>query len=109
MTYELRTYTAGPGKMDALLERFRSLTIDLFTEHNIRSLGYWTPVGTDDTLVYLVQHDGDPQENWKAFGADQRWIDGKAASEVDGPLSTSIESVMLEATDLYPEAEPRQR
>lgn len=109
MTYELRTYIAAPGKLDALLERFRSLTLDLFAEYGIRSLGYWTPVGSDDTLVYLVQHDGDPKAAWAAFGSDQRWIDGKAASEVNGPLSTSIESVMLEATDLYPVAEPRQR
>ena len=35
MTYELRTYTASPGKMDALLNRFRDSTINLFIEHNM--------------------------------------------------------------------------
>ncbi|MHA7181366.1 NIPSNAP family protein [Arthrobacter sp. MDB2-24] len=107
MTYELRTYTANPGKMDALMTRFRDNTIGLFTEHNMKSLGYWTPVGTDDVLVYILEHDGDPKANWAAFQADQRWIDAKSASEVDGPLAAKIESVMLEGTDLYPIAVAR--
>ncbi|WP_104117036.1 NIPSNAP family protein [Arthrobacter sp. B1805] len=109
MTYELRTYTANPGRMDALMARFRDNTIDLFTEHNMRSLGYWTPVGTDDVLVYLLEHDGDPKANWAAFAADQRWIDAKAASEADGPLTATIESVLLDPTDLYPIADAKRR
>ncbi|MHA7286553.1 NIPSNAP family protein [Arthrobacter sp. MDT3-44] len=107
MTYELRTYTANPGKMDALVERFRTNTIGLFTEHNMKSLGYWTPVGTDDVLVYLLEHDGDPKANWATFQADQRWIDAKSASEVEGALAAKIESVMLEPTNLYPIAVAR--
>ncbi|MBG6225928.1 hypothetical protein IWX63_002511 [Arthrobacter sp. CAN_A2] len=107
MTYELRTYTANPGKMDALVERFRSSTIGLFTEHNMKSLGYWTPVGSDDVLVYLLEHDGDPKANWAAFGADPRWTEAKAASETDGALAARIDSVLLEATDLYPVAQAR--
>lgn len=102
MTYELRTYTATPGRMDALMERFRSVTIDLFTEHNMTSLGYWTPVDNPEVLIYLLQHDGDPKANWTAFGTDQRWIDAKAASEIDGSLTEKIEAVMLDATDLVP-------
>ncbi|BBE21834.1 hypothetical protein MN0502_07170 [Arthrobacter sp. MN05-02] len=102
MTYELRTYTAAPGKLDALMTRFRDSTIDLFVEHNMTSLGYWTPVGVPDVLIYLLCHEGDPKANWAAFGADQRWIDAKAASEADGALTASIESLMLDATDLHP-------
>ncbi|MHA7209637.1 NIPSNAP family protein [Arthrobacter sp. MDT1-65] len=107
MTYELRTYTASPGKMGALMDRFRDSTINLFIEHNMKSLGYWTPVDSPDVLVYLLEHDGDPKANWTAFGADQRWIDAKSASETDGPLAAKIESVMLAATDLYPIAVAR--
>ena len=107
MTYELRTYTATPGRMDALMERFRSNTIALFAEHDMRSLGYWIPVDRPEVLVYLLQHDGDPKENWTAFASDPRWTAAKEASEVDGALTASIESVFLEATDLYPIAEAR--
>ncbi|MUK01312.1 NIPSNAP family protein [Vibrio cholerae] len=107
MTYELRTYTANPGKMDALMTRFRDNTINLFIEHNMKSLGYWTPVGSPDVLVYLLEHDGEPVANWTAFATDQRWIDAKAASEADGVLTANIESVMLEATDLYPIADAK--
>ena len=107
MTYELRTYTASPGKMDALMARFRDNTINLFMEHNMKSLGYWTPAGTDDVLLYILEHEGDPKANWAAFQADQRWIDAKSASEVDGALAAKIESVMLEPTDRYPIAVAR--
>lgn len=108
MTYELRTYTANPGKFDALVARFRDVTINLFIEHNMKSLGYWTPVGSDDVLVYLLEHDGDPKDNWKAFGSDQRWIDAKSTSEIDGVLTAKIDSVLLEATDLYPVADAKE-
>jgi hypothetical protein len=107
MTYELRTYTATPGKMDALMARFRDHTINLFIEHNMKSLGYWTPVGSPEVLIYLLEHDGDPKANWAAFGTDQRWIDTKAASETEGSLTAKIEAVLLEATDLYPLAEAK--
>lgn len=43
MTYELRTYTANPGRMVALMARFRDNTINLLTEHNMKSLGDWAP------------------------------------------------------------------
>ena len=52
---ELRTYTAAPGKMDALNARFRNHTIRIFAKHGIKNVAYWAP---DDgplaanTLIY---------------------------------------------------------
>jgi hypothetical protein len=41
--YELRTYTATEGKLDAVNARFRDHTRRIFERHNIKSVGYWTP------------------------------------------------------------------
>ena len=54
--YELRTYTANPGKLEALEERFKNHTMALFEKHGIRNIRYWKPEESDDTLIYLVAH-----------------------------------------------------
>ena len=41
MIHELRIYTAHPGKMGALLARFRDHTTGLFERHGITNVGYW--------------------------------------------------------------------
>jgi hypothetical protein len=97
--FEIRTYTASEGKMDALLARFRDHTVELFASHNMANFGYWVPVDQPDTLIYILKHEGDPASNWAAMAADQTWIDAKAASEVDGVLTAHIESVYMTATD----------
>src|SRR5690242_9406714 len=63
--FELRIYTAAPGKMDALNKRFRDLTLGMFEKHGIKSVGYWT--GVDEAqrgkLYYLVAYpDRDARE-----------------------------------------------
>ena len=42
--YELRTYTAEPGRLDALDARFRDHTIKLFDKHGMTNVAYWHPV-----------------------------------------------------------------
>src|SRR5882762_414922 len=59
--YELRVYTALPGKRDALAERFASRTAAIFARHGITNVGYWIPVESDpelgisaeDTFIYI--------------------------------------------------------
>ena len=41
--FELRTYTAAPGKMDALNARFRNHTNRLFEKHGMTIIGFWMP------------------------------------------------------------------
>ena len=102
MGFELRTYTAAPGKIGALLDRFRDHTMSLFAEHGMVSVGYWTKSDDADVLVYLLRHAGDPQQNWAEFRADPRWIEAKRASEADGALTSGITSVFLQPTDFSP-------
>src|SRR5882672_8277013 len=48
--YELRVYTAQPGKRDALAERFANRTAAIFARHGITNVGYWIPLQSDPEL-----------------------------------------------------------
>jgi len=59
--YELRIYTALPGKRDALAARFASRTAAIYARHGITNVGYWIPqqsdpelgISTDNTFIYV--------------------------------------------------------
>jgi len=99
MTYELRIYTANPGKIDALCARFRNHTVALFAKHNMESIGYWLEDAHSDVLTYVIKHSGDPAKNWEAFIADSAWIAAKEASEIEGALVESIDARNMTPTD----------
>ena len=42
--FEMRTYHAAPGKIDALNARFRDHTNALFKKHGMEIIGFWTDV-----------------------------------------------------------------
>jgi len=103
--FELRTYTAAPGKMDALLTRFRDHTCALFARHGMTQVGYWTRVGGDsEQLVYILAHDGKEagEASFKAFRADPAWVEAKKASEVNGTLTEKVESVFMAPLEFSP-------
>jgi hypothetical protein len=104
--FELRTYTASPGKLDALHARFRDHTNALFARHGMTVVAFFTPTDErqKDTLIYLLAFP-DPaarERSWQAFRGDPEWQRVKAASEVDGPLTVKIESVVMKPTDYSP-------
>ena len=45
MIYELRIYTAMPGKMPALLTRFRDHTCEIFERHGMKNVGLLVECG----------------------------------------------------------------
>src|SRR4029077_14795024 len=59
--YELRVYTALPGKRDALAARFANRTAAIFARHGITNVGYWIPqqsdpeggVSAESTFIYV--------------------------------------------------------
>jgi len=100
--YELRTYTAAPGKLDALLQRFRNHTVALFAKHGMTNVGYWVPVENPDRkLIYLLSFPDRAARDasFKEFGADPAWQAAQKASEADGKLVDKVESRFLTATD----------
>jgi hypothetical protein len=105
--YELRTYWAAPGKLDALHERFRSLTLRVFARHQMEVVGFWAPQPADEAsgdIVYLMAFPSVEalEAAWAAFRADPEWQSGKAASEADGTLVTKLTSRVLAPTDYSP-------
>ena len=102
--YELRTYIAAPGKLDALNKRFREHTCELFKKHGMTMIGYWMPTDGEEaknTLIYVLAHKdrAAADASWKAFRADPEWIEAKKASEVDGSLTEKVTSVFMRPTD----------
>ena len=76
--YELRTYTAGEGKLNDLIARFRDHTERIFKKHHMESVGYWVPQDADKkntTLIYILKHPSreEGEKNWMAFQADPEW------------------------------------
>ena len=105
--FEIRTYTAAEGKLDALHARFRDHTLALFAKHDMTSVGYFKPQDAplkENTLIYILAHPSREAaaKNWQAFHDDPEWQQVKAASEAQGPLTTKIESVFADPTDYSP-------
>lgn len=105
--FELRTYTAAPGKLEALNTRFRDHTNKLFVKHGMTMIGYWTPADgekKDNTLVYILAYPSREaaKKAWAAFREDPDWIKAKADSEVNGSLTVHVDSVFLNPTDYSP-------
>ena len=105
MIYEWRIYDAVPGKMDALNNRFASLTLQLFKKHGLKVIGFWQAVkGTSNVLYYMLAFDDLAQREkaWNAFRSDTEWIQGQAESELDGPLVAKVTSSILSPTNYSP-------
>jgi hypothetical protein len=102
--YELRTYTAADGKLEALKARFRDHTIAIFKKHGIESIGYWVPQDGDrskNTLIYIVAHPSREAatKNWADFQADPEWKKVAAESEANGKLVLKVDSVFMDPTE----------
>jgi NIPSNAP len=102
--FEMRTYYAAPGKIEALHARFRDHTVKLFTKHGMTNVGYWIPRDKPDTIVYILAYPSREarDKSWDAFRADPDWVNARKASEANGPLTTKVESVFMDATDYSP-------
>jgi hypothetical protein len=105
--YELRIYHVMPGKLDALLARFRDHTMKLFELHGMKNVAYWTPVDEPqkgNTLIYILQHSSRAaaDASWKAFREDPEWKSVSAKSEENGKLVEKIDSTYMSLTDFSP-------
>jgi hypothetical protein len=105
--FEIRTYTAPPGKLDALKARFRDHTIKSFNKHDMTSIAYFIPQDAPDsqnTITYILAHPSreEAKKNWAAFNADPEWMKAKAESEKDGKIVEKVVSVFADPTDFSP-------
>src|SRR5262245_725860 len=102
--FELRTYTAPEGKLDALHARFRDHTRRIFEKHGMTSIGYWVPQDAPDsqnTLIYVLAHPSREaaKASWAAFAADPEWQKVSAESQKDGRIVSKVVSVFMDPTD----------
>src|SRR5262249_19071411 len=105
--FEMRVYYAAPGKLDALLARFRDHTCKLFEKHGMTNIGYWVPGDNkDNKLVYVLAYkDREAHDKaWKAFVTDPDWIKAYRESEAGGRLLAKAPEVhFMTAADFAPE------
>ena len=103
--FEMRTYYAAPGKLDALHSRFRDHTVGLFAKHGMTNVGYWTPLeNADSKLIYVLAYPDKAarEASWKGFASDPDWQKAQKASEVDGKLVAKVEQLFMKTTDFSP-------
>ena len=106
--FELRTYYAAEGKMDALNARFRDHTCKLFEKHGMTIVGFWNPSKPEDAqkkLIYILAFPSREaaEKSWKAFREDPVWNAARKESEKNGPLlARPPESVFMNPTDYSP-------
>ena len=105
--FEIRTYTAEPGKLDALHARFRDHTLAIFKKHNMTSVAYFAPTDeprSKDTLTYILSFPSRDAATkaWADFRNDPEWQRVSKESEANGKLVDHVDSVFAQATDYSP-------
>lgn len=103
--YEMRTYYAPPGKLDALHARFKNHTMKLFDKHGITNVAYFAPIDNkDNKLVYFLSYPSKDarDKSWKAFQADPDWKKAFADSVKGGKLVDKVEQRFLVPTGYSP-------
>lgn len=105
--FELRTYTAHPGKFEAMKARFKDHIIPMFKKHGMTLVGFWTAAdapSSENTLVYILAHDSREaaKKSWDAFRADPERKKVWAETEKDGPINLKVESVFMNPVDYSP-------
>ena len=102
MLYELRVYQPVPGRMPALLARFRDQTVAIWEKHGIRAVGFWTTLigESSSELTYMLAWESlaDREARWTAFQNDPAWHKARDDSERDGPIVARISNQILRPT-----------
>ena len=106
MLYELRTYSAMPGRMPDLHKRFAEITLGLFAKHHIQVVGFWTNEigGSNDQLLYILAYESlaDREQKWNAFLGDTERVAKFAETEKNGPLVRRLTAQILKPTPYSP-------
>jgi hypothetical protein len=102
--FELRTYTAGEGKLDLLHARFRNHTLKFFQKHGMTSVIYGKPLDqplSQNTMLYVLAYPSREaaKKSWDSFRADQGW---QTVAKESGVGQVKVDSVYFEPTDYSP-------
>jgi NIPSNAP len=102
--FELRIYTAQPGKFEAMKARFKNHVVPLFEKHGMTVIGFWTASDAPksaDTLTYVLAYPSREaaKKSWDGFRSDPERARVWAETEKDGPINLRVESMYLNPTD----------
>lgn len=108
--YETRIYYTEPGRLDALLTRFRDHTTKIFESHGMTNVGYWVPLHEENKLIYVLSYPDRAARDasWKAFGSDPVWKKAQSESEMSGKIVAKVESIFMDATDFSPKIKSKK-
>ncbi len=102
MIYEMRVYHCMPGRLPALLKRFETITLGIWSRHGIRQAGFWTTLvgSSNQSLTYMLAWESlaERETVWTAFQADPEWIAKRAETEKDGAIVANIVNEFLVPT-----------
>ena len=68
-------------------------------------MGFWEDVvGTSNRLTYIVAYDdmGHRERAWTAFTTDPEWLEGRAKTELNGPLVARVINTLMRPTPYSP-------
>jgi hypothetical protein len=103
MLYELRVYTALPGRMPALIKRFETKTLGFWQQHGIRQVGFFTTaIGPhSNALTYILAWESlaEREKKWHALETDAEFSAGLAGFVKDGPMLASLSNQLLMPTE----------
>ena len=105
MLFEHRVYTAVPGKLPALNDRFANHTIGFFKQYGVGMMGFWTDdIGVSNQLTYITTFNtmADRETKWAEFGSDTKRQQVFAETEVNGPLVAVVENTFMRLTSYSP-------
>ena len=105
MLFEHRVYTAVPGKLPALNDRFANHTIGFFKQYGVGMMGFWTDdIGVSNQLTYITTFNtmADRETKWAEFGSDTERQQVFAETEVNGPLVAVVENTFMRLTPYSP-------
>ncbi|KQX68156.1 NIPSNAP family protein [Paenibacillus sp. Root444D2] len=104
MLYELRIYQVVPGRMQAILNRFRDDTIRIFAKHDMKVTNFWIDADeSKDRLYYVLEHQdaASREQNFQAFLDDSEWMELKERTEQNGPLHEKIDIVYMKKSSFF--------
>ena len=105
MLFENRVYTAVPGKLPALNDRFANHTIGFFKQYGVGMMGFWTDdIGVSNQLTYITTFNtmADRETKWAEFGSDTKRQQVFAETEANGPLVALVENTFMRLTPYSP-------
>ncbi|MBA4067390.1 MAG: NIPSNAP family protein [Isosphaera sp.] len=104
--YQWRTYTAAPGKFDALNARMKDHALAAVGRHGITPVGVFVPAGENkDGKIHLLVAAKDKAALEKGLAelkTDEAWAKAVAESEKGGKIVDKLDTRLLAVTDYSP-------